>query len=114
MRISMITLFLLTLWSCNDAKIEQETNKFKVVNLTNFNLESVHVFSVPLGDLLSTKVSDIYELNFSIESDDPIISFESENTVFVKYLFPDSTKILNTIIVDSLNFRTMSAYVHIE
>ena len=111
----ILLFFVLLQFSCEDgSKLDRQEAQFVVKNSTDFALLDVSVFSVPIDDLLPNSESNKYNFSFERLEDDPIITFKTKDATFVKYLLPDSTRQVNMIVIDSLNFETLNTYLHIE
>lgn len=111
----ILLLFMLIQSSCDDnTKLDQKETRFIVKNSTENTLEDISVFSTSINDLLPDSESKPQDFSFEILEDNPIVSFKAKNISFVKYLFPDSSKQVNRIVIDSLNFQTLNIHLHIE
>ncbi|MEM9299546.1 MAG: hypothetical protein AAGA64_14315 [Bacteroidota bacterium] len=117
MKIHTVILLLFTLLqiNCDDnTRVNQKETRFIIDNSTENTLEGILVFSTSINNLLPHSESKPQVFSFETLEDDPIVSFKTKNSSFVKYLFPDSSKQLNRIVVDSLNFQTLNVHLHIE
>ena len=114
--ILFICLMHAFLLGCKDKppSVQHDGLKFKLYNQTNYNLKEVNVFSNNVNDLVKSGKSVTYDFSWDSTEDIPFISFKIEEEFFGKYIFPDTTKCMNSIFIDSVNVELGEVYLHIE
>jgi len=113
-KIIAVIITLLSLFNCHREKpLIQKNKKFKVHNLSKYDLTDLSVYSHSVGNIISGEVSPEYLVAFD-NTEAPIMTFKALDRSFFSYIILDSSLSVNNVYLDSVIFKSSLVYLRVQ